>query len=55
MGDRATQNGVAVEKTNLVQRAKRMFCSIFAKNIHGFFHKNELYASTAISKYLEFF
>ena len=38
---------------NWTRMEKRLFHSNFSKNISGFLHEDELYASTDISKHLE--
>ena len=55
MGNRANKNRVAVENAKVDQRAKEDDLLKFSKNISGFLHKVELYASTDISKHLEEF
>ena len=40
---------------NWTRMKKRLFYSNFSKNITGFLHEDELYASTDISKHLEEF
>ena len=40
---------------NWTRMQKRLFYSKFSKNIAGFLHEDELYASTDISKHLEEF
>ena len=45
--------GLQQKMPNWTREQKRMICSNFSKNTHGFLHKVELYASTDISKHLE--
>ena len=45
--------GLQQEQPNWTREQKRMICSNFSDNTHGFLHRVELYASTAISKHLE--
>ena len=47
--------GLQQKKPNWTREQKRMICSNFSKNTHGFLHEVELYASTDISKHLEEF
>ena len=47
--------GLQQKMPSWTREQKRMICSNFSKNTHGFLHKVELYASTDISKHLEEF